>query len=325
MPLRGLRTAVDLIIELPSNRIVLVRRRNPPPGWAIPGGFIEEGEKAEDAAIREALEETGLDVELSELFNVYSDPQRDPRHHTVSVVFLGRARGEPVAGDDAADARSFDEPDLPKDIAFDHTWILADYFTYRRTGRRPPPRPTGFRRLSDAERGFLLGLAHEEISASVEGRPTRIHAPPPGPLLDPGTAFVSLHRGGELRGCIGSFLRDRPLHEVVRDMASAAAFRDPRFAPLTQGEIEDLEIEISILSEPRATSPDRLIPGLHGLSIALHGRKGVFLPRVARDAGWDWQTLLEETCLKAGLPPDAWRDPAVEISLFTAEVFSAKR
>lgn len=213
---------------------------------------------------------------------------------------------------------------MPPDLAFDHRGILGDYFTYRRTGRRPPPRPTGFRELSAVERTYLLRVAREEIVASLEGRPTMIEAPPATALLEPGGAFVSLHRSGELRGCIGSLLRDRPLHEVVRDMASAAAFRDPRFGPLTRSEIDFLEIEISILSEPRAASPDRVIPGLHGISISLHGRKAVFLPRVARDAGWDRLTLLAETCLKAGLPPDAWQDPAAEITLFTAEVFSGE-
>lgn len=324
MLLRGPRTAADVIIELPSSRIVLVRRRNPPSGWAIPGGFIEAGETAEEAAIREAMEETGLKVELSELFHVYSDPQRDRRHHTLSVVFLGRAQGDPVAGDDATDAGTFDESDLPVDLAFDHLRILADYFTYRHTGVRPPPRPKGFRKLSEAEQSYLLRLAREEISASVEGRPTRIEEPPAGVLLEPGSAFVSLHRGGQLRGCIGSFASGQPLHEVVRDMACAAAFRDPRFAPLEPSELESLSIEISVLSEPHAAPPDRLIPGLHGVSIALHGRKGVFLPQVARSAGWDRPTLLAEICLKAGLPPDAWRDPAAEITLFTAEVFSAE-
>ncbi|MBI2963822.1 MAG: AmmeMemoRadiSam system protein A [Deltaproteobacteria bacterium] len=213
---------------------------------------------------------------------------------------------------------------MPVDLAFDHREILADYFIYRRTGRLPPPRPSGFRGLSEVEQTYLLRLAREEIAALLEGRPTKIEVPPPSALLEPGGAFVSLHRGGELRGCIGSLLRDRPLHEVVRDMASAAAFRDPRFGPLTRSELASLEIEISILSEPLAASPERVIPGLHGISISLHGRKGVFLPRVARDAGWDRLTLLAETCLKAGLPPDAWQDPAAQITLFTAEVFSTE-
>src|SRR5882762_10401832 len=98
---------VDVLIEIGDGQIVLIRRRNPPPGWAIPGGFIDVGETAEQAGVREAREETGLDVELTELFGVYSDPTRDPRHHTIAIVFLGCASGEPVGGDDAAEACIF--------------------------------------------------------------------------------------------------------------------------------------------------------------------------------------------------------------------------
>jgi ADP-ribose pyrophosphatase YjhB (NUDIX family) len=130
---------VDIIIELPGGGIVLIRRRNPPPGWAIPGGFIDRGETAPDAARREASEETGLRVELRELFHVYSDPRRDARGHTISVVYIGEASGLPIAADDAAEAGVFHEGNLPGEIAFDHARILSDYFTYKRCGRRPSP------------------------------------------------------------------------------------------------------------------------------------------------------------------------------------------
>ncbi len=136
MEIRGPAATVDLIIEV-GDRIVLIRRKNPPPGWAIPGGFIDYGEKAEDAAVREALEETGLDVALIALLGVYSDPARDPRRHTISTVFIGAAQGTPTGRDDAAEARLFAEDDLPFPIAFDHARILADYFRYKRTGIRP--------------------------------------------------------------------------------------------------------------------------------------------------------------------------------------------
>ncbi len=128
---------VDTIIELAAGGIVLVRRRNPPPGWALPGGFMDYGETAEAAARREAREETGLEVALTELFHVYSDPRRDPRQHTVGVVFIGQAAGTPRAGDDAAEARVCTAATLPAPLAFDHGQILADYFEYRRSGRRP--------------------------------------------------------------------------------------------------------------------------------------------------------------------------------------------
>jgi len=127
---------VDCIIELSGERIVLVRRKNPPLGWALPGGFVDVGETLHAAAAREAHEETGLTVDLTEQFFTYSDPARDPRGHTVSTVFIGRAEGEPRGADDAAEARAFSADALPKDLCFDHGTILSDYLTYKRTGRR---------------------------------------------------------------------------------------------------------------------------------------------------------------------------------------------
>jgi len=133
---RGPVPTVDVIIEV-GDRIVLIRRKHPPAGWAIPGGFLDAGERAEDGAAREAFEETGLRVTLTGLLGVYSDPARDPRRHTISTVYIGRAEGTPAGGDDAAEARLFGEEDLPSPIAFDHAEILSDYFRYRRTGKRP--------------------------------------------------------------------------------------------------------------------------------------------------------------------------------------------
>ncbi len=121
---------VDIIIEVEGG-IVLIERKNPPSGWAIPGGFVDYGEAVEAAAVREAREETGLEVELTELLGVYSDPTRDPRFHTISTVFVARASGRPVADDDAADAGIFTRNTLPEDIAFDHREILEDYFKSR--------------------------------------------------------------------------------------------------------------------------------------------------------------------------------------------------
>src|SRR5687767_5931671 len=117
-------TTVDTIIEISSGGIVLIERKNPPHGWALPGGFVDYGESLEIAAVREAKEETSLDVALTEQFYTYSDPRRDSRHHTVSTVFIATAVGEPRGADDAKVARLFHEKDLPTRLVFDHERIL---------------------------------------------------------------------------------------------------------------------------------------------------------------------------------------------------------
>ncbi|HIJ58532.1 MAG TPA: NUDIX hydrolase [Deltaproteobacteria bacterium] len=121
---------VDIIIETGKQKgcIVLIKRKNPPFGWALPGGFVDYGESLESAAKREAEEETSMKVELLYQLGAYSDPSRDPRHHTISVVFVGRATGMPKAADDAVDVGIFDRLSLPDPLAFDHKEILRDYF-----------------------------------------------------------------------------------------------------------------------------------------------------------------------------------------------------
>lgn len=122
---------VDILIETAPDTVVLIRRKNPPHGWAIPGGFVDYGETLEAAAIREAKEETGLDVELVRQLHTYSDPARDPRFHTVSTVFLARADGVPQGADDAAEARVFPCDALPEPLVFDHADILQDWLDGR--------------------------------------------------------------------------------------------------------------------------------------------------------------------------------------------------
>ncbi|MHB8415438.1 MAG: NUDIX domain-containing protein [Acidiferrobacteraceae bacterium] len=134
---------VDVIIELsdrPGRPIVLIERAHEPPGFALPGGFVDRGERLEQAAVREATEETGLAVELEELLYCYSEPSRDPRGHTVSVVFIGSACGTPVAADDAKGIIVVDPATPPSGLAFDHHRILTDYWCFRQSGRRPSPK-----------------------------------------------------------------------------------------------------------------------------------------------------------------------------------------
>ncbi len=119
---------VDIIIELESGGVVLIKRKNPPYGWAIPGGFVDYGESLEEAAVREAKEETNLDVELIRQFRTYSDPARDPRHHTITTVYVAKGKGIPEARDDALEIAVFTRPNLPEQVAFDHRKILEDYF-----------------------------------------------------------------------------------------------------------------------------------------------------------------------------------------------------
>ena len=131
---------VDIIIELvdrPHRPIILIERLNEPYGWAIPGGFVDYGESVETAAAREAEEETSVSVELIEQFYVYSDPNRDPRQHTISIVFLATAIGEPNAGDDAKNLGIFESWRIPSKLCFDHDRILHDYWRYRHYGIRP--------------------------------------------------------------------------------------------------------------------------------------------------------------------------------------------
>ena len=123
---------VDLIIETPGQGLVLIQRAKPPFGWALPGGFVDYGESLEDAARREAREETGLEVSLLGQFHTYSDPKRDPRQHNISTVFVAWADGTPKAGDDARSLKIFPPDDLPRDLAFDHGQILKDYLQVRR-------------------------------------------------------------------------------------------------------------------------------------------------------------------------------------------------
>ena len=146
---------------------------------------------------------------------------------------------------------------------------------------------------------------------------------PEGGLLEQRRgAFVTLHRKGSLRGCIGIVMPIKPLNEAIREMALSAAFGDPRFMPLRAEELRGLEIEISVLTPLREIEdPDEIEVGIHGLMIVKGRHSGLLLPQVATENRWDRETLLDNTCLKAGLQPDAWREPDATIYAFSADVF----
>ncbi len=140
MTYRNPTPTVDIIIELidrPHRPILLIERLNPPHGWALPGGFVDYGESLETAAVRESQEEIGLDVKLIEQFHCYSAPDRDPRQHTISVVFIATATGEPIAQDDAKSVGIFTPWEIPTQLCFDHGQIVGDYLAYRHYQRRP--------------------------------------------------------------------------------------------------------------------------------------------------------------------------------------------
>ena len=173
---------------------------------------------------------------------------------------------------------------------------------------------------SPDERRTVLRIAHDAILSTLQGRePERV--PVSQRLSEPHGAFATLYLENELRGCVGHIAPNTPLHQTVRDAARAAAFEDPRFPAVTIEEATRLKIEISVLSPLQPITPEQIVVGRHGLLISLRGRRGLLLPQVAVEHGWDRETFLEHTCHKAGLPPDAWRQDA-KLEAFTAEVFS---
>jgi len=178
--------------------------------------------------------------------------------------------------------------------------------------------------LSPQARKKLLSIAREAIEAGLHGRPYTPREPSDPQLRRRAGAFVTLHERGALRGCIGTFRDDLPLYRNVAEMARAAAFEDPRFPPLGREEFDRVDLEISVLTPMRrVTHPEEVEVGRHGLCVVQGPYRGVLLPQVAVEHGWDRETFLSHTCLKAGLPPDAWKRGA-EILVFEAEVFGEK-
>jgi AmmeMemoRadiSam system protein A len=176
--------------------------------------------------------------------------------------------------------------------------------------------------MSAPDRRALLAIAREAIASHLAGRRYR---PPPagGVLAEPRGAFVTQRRrvDGELRGCIGRLVSEDPLAGTVAAMAVAAATQDGRFDPVTAAELPSLSIEISALGPMRSIRPEAVEVGVHGLAVRCGPRRGVLLPQVPIEHGWDRETFLAQTCRKAGLPPEAWRRAECEWLGFTAAVF----
>jgi AmmeMemoRadiSam system protein A len=178
--------------------------------------------------------------------------------------------------------------------------------------------------LAKQEKIELLSLARRSIELLLsERRVEVVRVEAPG-LVRPGGAFVSLHRHGQLRGCIGRIRSHDPLFHTVQEMAVAAASQDLRFNPLQVDELAELDIEISALSVPAPIQAEAVEVGKHGLIISRGFNTGLLLPQVATQYGWDAETFLNYTAEKAGLNPRAWKEPGARIEAFTAEVFSEK-
>jgi AmmeMemoRadiSam system protein A len=177
--------------------------------------------------------------------------------------------------------------------------------------------------LSPADKQRLLQAARDSIAARLQGKAATPVQVSSAVLEEFRGAFVSLHRRGQLRGCIGYIEAVKPLLQTVREMAPAAAFKDPRFRPLQADELADLEIEISVLTPMRLVkNPEEIEVGQHGLYIVKGINRGLLLPQVATQYHWDRQTFLEQTCLKACLPSNAWKDSDTQIFVFKAEIFA---
>lgn len=180
-------------------------------------------------------------------------------------------------------------------------------------------------KITDTEKETLLKLARNTIETWV-----RNGKKPPLPKIEGNLgletgAFVTLHKRDQLRGCIGHMVGSAPLVETVQNMAIAASTEDPRFPRVTEGELADIDIEISVLSPmKRITDVNEIEVGRHGIILGNGWNRGVLLPQVATEQGWGRETFLQNTCLKAGLSPDTWKDPETIIEIFSAEVFGEK-
>jgi AmmeMemoRadiSam system protein A len=176
--------------------------------------------------------------------------------------------------------------------------------------------------LAEREKQLLLQLARSALTQAVEGKTPLLECVFEENLHQPAGAFVTLHRRNRLRGCVGQLPGRDALAEVVAHCARSAALHDSRFYPVTSTELSEIEIEVSVLSALEDVKLAAIEAGKHGLVVSQGGQRGVLLPQVATQFNWGPQRFLEETCVKAGLDRDAWKDPATKVQAFTAEVFS---
>lgn len=175
--------------------------------------------------------------------------------------------------------------------------------------------------LTETEKRTILRLARTSIESNLIGTPPFRIDPEKGAMTEDSGAFVSLHRGGRLRGCIGTFASPNPLYKTVMDMAEAAAQKDPRFPPLAPEELKEIKIEVSVLTPLKEiTGPEEIEIGRHGIYLVKGSARGVLLPQVAVEHGFDRYEFLDQTCVKAGLSPGDWKEGAA-IFTFEAEIF----
>jgi AmmeMemoRadiSam system protein A len=176
--------------------------------------------------------------------------------------------------------------------------------------------------FSQDERVLLLQLAHDSILSTLENREIPLE-PPTNHLEEPRGVFTSLYLNGALRGCVGYVLPIGSVYRAVVETARAAAFEDTRFPPVKIDEAPHLQVELSVLSLPQPIAPESIEIGRHGLLVSMAGYRGLLLPQVPLEHNWDRETFLNQTCRKAGLPMDAWRNGAT-VEAFTAEIFGEK-
>jgi len=180
-------------------------------------------------------------------------------------------------------------------------------------------------KLTGPERRLLLKIARQAIETELAGLPFSLPGVTNPNLLEHRVAFITLHEHGRLRGCIGTFSANRPLFEVVGDMAISSAFKDSRFRPLRSSEFKEIDLEISALTPLiPITDINEIKIGTHGIYIIQEPFHGVLLPQVATKNGWDRLTFLNQTCMKAGLASGCWKDQATQINIFSAEIFGEK-